>query len=72
MPHTLYNKINTTNLHYCGMAAGLKLNGSALNMKEPDSAIMLPEQKTTTVAWKNRILLLNASIVIAENQKIGT
>jgi hypothetical protein len=53
------------------MAAGFKRNGSALNTKEPDSAITSrcdPRTETETVTWKNRILLLNGSIIIAENQ----
>jgi hypothetical protein len=41
MPHALHNlkKRNTNNLDSFGMAAGFQLNGSALNKKEPDSAI---------------------------------
>jgi len=64
MPHTLYNKIKgyKNNLDSYGMAAGFQLNGSALNKKEPDSAIASrcdPRTETKTVIWKNQILLLN-------------
>ena len=53
------------------MTAGFKRNGSALNTKEPDSAIIsrcCPRTGTETVTWKNWTLLLNGSIIIAENQ----
>jgi len=50
------------------MAAGFRRNGSALNTKEPDSAITTqcdPRTETETVTWENRILLLNGSIIRA-------
>jgi len=53
------------------MAAGFQLNGSALNKKEPDSAITSRcdhRTETKTVTRKNRTLLLNGSIITAENQ----